>query len=93
MVKIVGTFAVIVVGAWTLAPGAHSSVASRSPVVGMKGDRLDINKRTPVCSQHAWPYYDSACLYDSGRGEARKVRVIVIDRLPSRAQNAESLSF
>jgi hypothetical protein len=106
MVKIVGTFAValVVVGVWTLAPGANFSAPSGSPVVAMKSDRLDIDQRTamkshrldidqrtPVCSQHAWPYYDSACLYDSGRGnnEVRKVRIVIIDRLPSQAQNSD----
>jgi hypothetical protein len=37
-----------------------------------------------ACSQRAWPYYEQACLVDSGvrsRAEPRKVRLITIDRL------------
>jgi hypothetical protein len=55
------------------APSATSPTTDRPPVA-----------TAAACSQRAWPYYDQACLVASGlgsRGEARKVRLIAIDRL------------
>ena len=92
MVKIAGICAAVllVVGAWTLAAGENAPAPSNAPLAAMKGDRLDIGERTPVCSQHAWPYYDSACLYGRQQSdEVRKVRIVVIDRLPSQTQSAD----
>jgi hypothetical protein len=50
---------------------------------GIKGDRLDIRPLATSCSEHAWPYYNNACLRDRRRpGErARAVRVVSADRL------------
>jgi hypothetical protein len=50
----------------------------------VKGDRLDIRPIGTACSQHAWPYYDNACLRDRRRptDRTREVRVVSADRLP-----------
>jgi hypothetical protein len=71
----------------SLMPAALSQVETgartRTPGVGIKGDRLGIGTRGGACSQRAWPYYDSDCLYDGMRaaGEVQKVRLILTDRL------------
>src|SRR5215471_212131 len=77
MIRIVGACAAVflVNCTWTLAPEANAPVPSSAPLAAMKSDRLDIDERAPVCSQYAWPYYDSACLYGRRHtdGEVRKV--------------------
>lgn len=93
MVGIVGTSAAVllVFGALILSPGVNAPVPSEAPPAAMKSDRLDIDQRSPVCSQQAWPYYDSACLYGGRRndGEVRRVRMVIIDRLPSQTQGPQ----
>ena len=63
--------------------GAPTAPPARTSSVAVKGDRLDIGARGAACSQRAWPYYDSDCLYDGMRaaGEVHKVRLIFTDRL------------
>jgi hypothetical protein len=57
----------------------------------VKSDRIDAGERAAACSEYGWPYYDSACLHDARRpvGEERKVRFVLIDRLPPRKQSAD----
>ena len=89
MLKIIATCAAagFVVGSLSLMPAALSQVETGAPTgassTAAKGDRLDIGARGAACSQHAWPYYDSACLYDGMRpaGDVRKVRTVSTDRL------------
>jgi len=49
----------------------------------IKGDRLDIRPLATACSEHAWPYYNSACVRDRRRpgGWALEVRILSADRL------------
>ena len=61
-----------------------TEVMASIPQPAVKSDRLDIRPIGTACSQHAWPYYDNACLRDRRRptGRAREVRVLSVDRLP-----------
>jgi len=93
MLKIIAicTAAGFVVCPLSLMPAALSQVETGATIgapaltssVAVKGDRLDIGARGAACSQRAWPYYDSDCLYDGMRaaGEVHKVRLIFTDRL------------
>jgi hypothetical protein len=51
----------------------------------VKGDRLDMQRLGTDCSQREWPYFEAACLRDSGSRAVpvRLPRMISIDRLPS----------
>jgi hypothetical protein len=93
MVKIIGACAAAapVCGSLTLVSEEISQVGFGSSNAAVKGDRVDGDARAVTCSQYAWPYYDSACLYDSRRpaDEVRKVRIVSIDRLPPRPSNAD----
>jgi hypothetical protein len=81
--------AALALSPFTLMPQALSRVdASVQPAVvnvAAKADRLDLGARDGACAEHAWPYYDSACLYDHMRpaGEVHKVRLVQIDGVPT----------
>jgi hypothetical protein len=47
-----------------------------------KADRLDIRSYGPGCSERGWPYYEATCLRSVDNGDAKRVRVITVDRLP-----------
>ena len=87
--KIVFTFtaAVLVVSSLSLMPAAPLQVTPGAPMGApnavLKTDRLDLGARGGACAKQAWPYYDTACLYDGMRpsGEVRKVRTVSADRL------------
>ena len=89
MFKIIFTFsaAVLVVSSLSLMPAAPLQVSPGTPMgapsAALKADRLDLGARGGACAERAWPYYDSACLYDALRpaGEVRKVRTVSADRL------------
>jgi len=85
MFKIIFTFsaAVLVVSSLSLMPAAPLQVSPGAPSAALKADRLDLGARGGACAERAWPYYDSACLYDALRpaGEVRKVRTVSADRL------------
>jgi hypothetical protein len=93
MVKIIGACgaAASALCAWSLAPGALSPAPSDLPIAAVKSDQIDASERAAACSEYGWPYYDSACLRDARRpvGEERKVRFVLIDRLPPRQQSAD----
>jgi hypothetical protein len=59
--------------------------ASLPEVAVVKGDRLDMQRLGTDCSQREWPYFEAACLRDSGSRAVpvRPQRMISIDRLPS----------
>jgi len=88
MLKTVVTFtaAALVVSALSLMPAATLQVSSNTPVTApkasLKADRLDLGARGGACAEHAWPYYDTACLYDAVRpaNGGRKVRTVSTDR-------------
>jgi len=89
MFQIIFTFtaATLVVSALSLMPAAPLQVSPGTPMGApnavLKADRLDLGARGGACAEQAWPYYDSACLYDGLRpaGEVRKVRTVSTDRL------------
>jgi hypothetical protein len=66
-------------------PSLSPQVQARAPVLGAKGDRVDARPLGSACSQREWPYFETSCLRDARNpfGEARAVRVVVTDRLPS----------
>lgn len=75
--------AAIVATAFIAALSLADQVDARSSPPGAKTDRADARPLAGRCSQNAWPYYEAACLRDTRNpfGQARKVRVIAIDRL------------
>jgi hypothetical protein len=87
MLKIIAirAAAALVVCPFSLTPAVLSSIDTATPPdasrAAANADRLDVGARGAACSQRAWPYYDSACLYDGMRpaGEVREVRVVPID--------------
>lgn len=89
MFKIIVTFsaAVLVASSLALMPAAPLQVIPGTPMGGpnaaLKADRLDLGTRGGACADQAWPYYDTACLYDALRpaGEVRKVRTVSTDHV------------
>jgi hypothetical protein len=89
MFKIIFTFtaALLVASSLALMPAAPLQVSPGTPMgapsAALKADRIDLGARGGACAEQAWPYYDSACLYDALRpaGEVRKVRTVSADRL------------
>jgi predicted small integral membrane protein len=70
-------------------PGMTPAVSANTPPEAgvqepaVKGDRLPIHALGEACSQRAWPYYDSNCLFEARwQGDkARQVRLVTTDRL------------
>ena len=62
--------------------GSDLKVLATTPNTAAKGDRLDAR---PACNEQHWPYYNHSCLRDlrNSDGHARKVRIVVADRLSS----------
>jgi hypothetical protein len=75
--------AAIVAGALVAALSISEEVEARGSVPGVKADRADTRPLARDCSQHAWPYFEAACLRDTHNsfGEARVVRVVTTDRV------------
>jgi hypothetical protein len=79
--------AALVLSALSMMPAATLQVSPDTPVTApkasLKGDRLDLAARGGACAERAWPYYDTACLYDGLRpaSTVRKVRTVSTDRL------------
>lgn len=84
------TAALIVAGIVSL-PGLAPQVQARAPELGAKGDRVDARPIGTACSQREWPYFSVACLRDAKNpfGEARQVRIVLIDHLPPLAESAQ----
>ena len=70
-------------GVAVMIPGLTPQVEAHN--YGVKGDRLDAHPTGTACSQRAWPYFEASCLRDttSASHEARPVRLVAIDHLPS----------
>jgi hypothetical protein len=89
--------AVLVTSPLALVPVALSHIETgaqkSAPNAAPKGDRLDIGARAGACAEQAWPFYDTACLYDGLRrdGEVRKVRVVLTDRFPIAEQDLRDI--
>jgi len=82
--------AAIVAGAFVGTLSLSAQVEARGSVPGVKADRADTRPLARDCSQYAWPYFEAGCLRDARNpfGEARNVRLVSTDRLPSAGQGA-----
>jgi hypothetical protein len=74
--------AAIAATAFVTFPSLSPQVEAGTPVAGAKSDRLDTRPLGTACSQHAWPYFEAACLRDAGMamGQARMVRIVATKR-------------
>ena len=83
MFKLFGSIAVIMLIApdVSVAPEAMPAVGFAAPNSALKGDRLDLGRRVDAC---VWPQ-DVACEYAGSEftGDARKVRVVPVYRVPT----------
>jgi hypothetical protein len=80
--------AAIVAACLVLSPSLSPQVEAGAPAVGGKSDRADTRPLGMDCSQHAWPYYEPACLRDTSNrlAEPREVRFVPMDkRTPTKA--------
>lgn len=78
--------AVLIAAAIVSLPSLSAQVQANTPAPIAKADRADARPSDSTCAQQEWPYYETSCLRDARNpgGRARPVRVISIDRLPSR---------
>ena len=84
MMKSAYVIAAALVAAGVIALPSMSQVQASAPVLGAKGDRADVRPIGAACSAREWPYFEASCLRDPTQpfGQARKVRLVSIDRLP-----------
>ena len=84
MFKLFGSIAIIMMIApdVSFAPEAMPAVGLAAPNAALKGDRLDLGRRSAAC---AWAQDTFACEYEGTgfAGGARKVRVVPIYRVPT----------
>jgi hypothetical protein len=75
--------AAIVAAAFIAFLSLSMNLEANAHVPGAKGDRADIRPLATNCSQHAWPYFEAACLRDPSKpfGQTRDVRLISTDRM------------
>ena len=59
----------------------NTEVKASTPALESNAEQLQ--RTAYLCSQHAWPYYQSACVRDHRRpnGRAASVRFVSVDRL------------
>lgn len=74
--------AAVVAACIVLSPSLSPQVEAGAPAASGKGDRADTRPLGKDCSQHAWPYYEAACLRDTSNrlAEPRDVRFVAMDR-------------
>jgi hypothetical protein len=74
--------AAIIAACFTLSPSLSPQVEAGAPAVNGKSDRADTRPLGKDCSQHAWPYYEAACLRNTSNrlAEPREVRFVAMDR-------------
>jgi hypothetical protein len=74
--------AAIIAACFTLSPSLSPQVEAGAPAVNGKSDRADTRPLGMDCSQHAWPYYEAACLRDTSNrlAEPHDVRFVAMDR-------------
>ena len=74
--------AAIIAACFTLSPTLSPQVEAGAPAVNGKSDRADTRPLGKDCSQHAWPYYEAACLRNTSNrlAEPREVRFVAMDR-------------
>jgi hypothetical protein len=46
-----------------------------------KADEIVARSYGPECSERSWPYYEPNCLRGAGNSEAKRVRIVPLDRL------------
>ena len=75
--------AAIVAGTFVATLSLTDAVQAHGSNPAMRTDRADLRPIGENCSQHAWPYYESACLRDARNpfGVARTVRLVSTDRV------------
>ena len=74
--------AAIIAACFTLSPSLSPQVEAGAPAVNGKSDRADTRPLGKDCSQHAWPYYEAACLRNTSNrlADPREVRFVAMDR-------------
>ena len=74
--------AAVIAACLVLSPSLSPQVEAGAPAVSGKSDRADTRPLGMDCSQHAWPYYEAACLRDTSNrlSEPREVRFVAMDR-------------
>jgi hypothetical protein len=73
--------AAIIAACFTLSPSLSPQVEAGAPAANGKSDRADTRPLGKDCSQHAWPFYEAACLRDTSNrlAEPRDVRFVAMD--------------
>jgi hypothetical protein len=96
MIKIAAAVsgAALLAGVIVLLPGMTPMVSAGTSLNTInsqaKGDRLDLGKFGPGCSERGWPYYEASCLRGAGNSPAKPVRIVSTDRLPASIRFATS---
>ena len=82
--------AAIIAACLVFSPSLTPQVEAGAPAASGKSDRADTRPLGTDCSQHAWPYYEAACLRyyeaaclrdDSNRlAEPREVRFVPLNQ-------------
>jgi len=75
--------AAVIAAGFVAFPSLSPQVEARAVVAGAKADRADTRPLANACTQHGWPYFETACLRDTRNrfGEARPVRFASPDYL------------
>ncbi len=78
--------AAIIAGAFVGTLSLTDAVEARNSAPGIKADRADARPLARDCSQHAWPYFEAACLRDTRNpfGQAQTARFVSADRSAGR---------
>jgi hypothetical protein len=73
--------AAVIAACLVLSPSLTPQVEAGAPAASGKSDRADTRPLGRDCSQHAWPYYEAACLRDTSDrlAEPREVRFVQMD--------------
>ena len=86
MIKAISAIAIaaFVAAALPILPGFAPQVEASVPQALAKGDRLDIGRVGPGCSQKAWPNFEASCLRVAGTKTmvTREARLVTADRTP-----------
>ena len=74
--------AAVIAACLVLSPSLTPQVEAGAPAASGKSDRADTRPLGRDCSQHAWPYYEAACLRDTSDrlAEPREVRFVQMDQ-------------
>jgi hypothetical protein len=77
--------AAVIAACLVLSPSLTPQVEAGAPAASGKSDRADTRPLGRDCSQHAWPYYEAACLRDTSDrlAEPREVRFVQMNQRPT----------